>query len=71
MQATTTLTNTADSKGIKAEGERTWSGRKHGGHNRRIWRKIHIGIEEETLEVRALKVTGYTAPGVPGKQPVE
>jgi len=25
---------------------------------RRIWRKIHIGIDEETLEVRAVEVTG-------------
>src|SRR6056297_2982748 len=24
---------------------------------RRIWRKIHIGIDEETLEVRAVEVT--------------
>ncbi|MFG6620471.1 IS5 family transposase, partial [Sulfitobacter sp. 1A05707] len=28
-----------------------------GGSKRRIWRKIHIGIDEETLEVRAVKVT--------------
>ncbi|TQV66274.1 transposase, partial [Aliiroseovarius halocynthiae] len=31
---------------------------KHGGSKRRIWRKIHIGIDEETLEVRAVEVTG-------------
>ena len=30
---------------------------KHGGSKRRIWRKIHIGIDEETLEVRAVEVT--------------
>ena len=29
-----------------------------GGSKRRIWRKIHIGIDEETLEVRAVEVTG-------------
>jgi hypothetical protein len=28
-----------------------------GGPKRRIWRKIHIGIDEETLEVRAVEVT--------------
>ncbi len=28
-----------------------------GGSKRRIWRKIHIGIDEETLEVRAVEVT--------------
>ena len=46
-----------DSTGIKAEGEGAWNARKHGGSKRRIWRKIHIGIDEETLEVRAVEVT--------------
>ena len=47
-----------DSTGIKAKGEGEWNARKHGGSKRRIWRKIHIGIDEETLEVRAVEVTG-------------
>ena len=34
-----------------------WNARKHGGTKRRVWRKIHIGIDEETLEVRAVEVT--------------
>ena len=46
-----------DSTGIKAEGEGEWNARKHGGSRRRIWRKIHIAIDEETLEVRAVEVT--------------
>lgn len=46
-----------DSTGIKAEGEGEWNARKHGGTKRRIWRKIHLGIDEETLEVRAVEVT--------------
>jgi hypothetical protein len=46
-----------DSTGIKAEGEGEWNALKHGGSKRRIWRKIHIGIDEETLEVRAVEVT--------------
>lgn len=46
-----------DSTGIKAEGEGEWNARKHGDPKRRIWRKIHIGIDEETLEVRAVEVT--------------
>ena len=33
-----------------------WNARKHGGSKRRVWRKIHIGIDEETLEVRAVEV---------------
>lgn len=46
-----------DSTGIKAEGEGEWNARNHGSPKRRIWRKIHIGIDEETLEVRAVEVT--------------
>src|SRR5680860_1712839 len=46
-----------DSTGIKAEGEGEWNARKHGGAKRRIWRKIHIGIDEETLEIRSIEVT--------------
>jgi hypothetical protein len=46
-----------DSTGIKSEGEGEWNARKHGGSKRRIWRKVHIGIDEETLEVRAVEVT--------------
>ena len=40
-----------DSTGIKAEGKGEWYARKHGGLKRRIWCKMHIGIDEETLEV--------------------
>lgn len=47
-----------DSTGIKAEGEGEWNAGKHGGPKRRIWRKIHIGIDKETLEVRAVEITG-------------
>lgn len=47
-----------DSTGIKAEGEGEWHARKHGGPKRRVWRKIHLGIDEQTLEVRAVEITG-------------
>jgi hypothetical protein len=47
-----------DSTGIKVEGESEWSARYHGGPMRRIWREIHLGIDEQTLEVRAVQVTG-------------
>jgi hypothetical protein len=36
-----------DSTGIKVEGEGEWNARKHGGSKRRVWRKIHIGIDEK------------------------
>lgn len=32
-----------DSTGIKVEGEGEWNARKHGGSERRVWRKTHIG----------------------------
>lgn len=32
--------------------------RKHGGPKRRVWRKIHLGIDEQTLAVRAVETTG-------------
>ena len=31
--------------------------RKHGGTKRRVWRKIHIGIDAQTLEIRAAEFT--------------
>ncbi|UOA20709.1 hypothetical protein DSM14862_03547 (plasmid) [Sulfitobacter indolifex] len=45
-----------DSTGIEGEGE--WNARKDGGPKRRVWRKIHIGIDEQTLEIRAVEITG-------------
>jgi hypothetical protein len=47
-----------DSTGIKAEGEGEWNTRKHGGTKRRLWRKIHIGVDEQTPEIRAIEITG-------------
>ena len=46
-----------DSTGIKVEGEGEWNARKHGGPKRRVWRKIHIGLDEQTLEIRAAEFT--------------
>ena len=46
-----------DGTSIKAEGEGEWNVRKHGGSKRRLWRTILIGIDEETLEIRAIEVT--------------
>ena len=46
-----------DSTGIKVEGEGEWNARKHGGPKRRVWRKIHLGIDEQTLGIRAAEFT--------------
>jgi transposase len=54
-----------DSTGIKAEGEGEWSARKHDGPKRRVWRKIHIGIDEQTLEIRAVEITGSNTGDAP------
>ena len=58
-----------DSTGIKVEGEGAWHARKHGGPKRRVWRKIHLGIDGETLEIRAVEIIGShigDAPVLPG-----
>ncbi len=47
----------ADSTGIMVEGEGDWNARPHGGAKRRVWRKVHLGTDEQTLEVRAVVVT--------------
>jgi len=51
------------------EGEGEWHTCKHGGPKRRVWRKIHLRIDEDTLEIRAVKVTTSNvadAPMLPG-----
>ena len=58
-----------DSTGIKVRGEGEWHARKHGGARRRVWRKVHLAVDEATLEVRAVEITGSgvgDAPMLPG-----
>lgn len=38
---------------------------KHGGSKRRVWRKIHLGIDEETLEIRAIEVSSSNVGDAP------
>jgi hypothetical protein len=54
-----------DSTGIKAEGEGEWNARKYGGPKRRLWRKIHIGLDEQTLEIRTIEVTSSSIGDAP------
>ena len=44
-----------DSTGIKAEGEGEWFAKKHGPSKPRQWRKVHLGIDADTLEIRAIE----------------
>ncbi|MBP7647202.1 MAG: IS5 family transposase [Comamonas sp.] len=46
-----------DSTGIKFLGEGEWKCKKHGSERRRQWRKLHIGIDAQTLQIRAICVT--------------
>lgn len=46
-----------DSTGFKIEGEGEWNARKHGCPKRRVWRKYHLGIDEQTQEIRAVDFT--------------
>ena len=47
-----------DSTGIKVEGEGEWHPRKHGASKHRIWRQLHKAIDEGSLEIRAVEITG-------------
>ncbi|MGX7347073.1 IS5 family transposase [Acetobacter pasteurianus] len=47
-----------DSTGLKVEGEGEWHIRKHGASKHRIWRKLHIAIDEGSMEIRAVEMTG-------------
>jgi len=44
-------------RGIRGECEGEWNARKHGGTRRRVGCKIYLGIDEKTLEVRAVEIT--------------
>lgn len=44
------------STGIKVAGEGEWRARKHDGPKWRVWRKILLGMDEETQEVWSIKI---------------
>ncbi|MDM1769911.1 IS5 family transposase, partial [Acinetobacter sp. 226-4] len=46
-----------DSTGMKFLGEGEWKRKKHGAEYRRQWRKLHIGIDAKTLQIRAIQLT--------------
>jgi len=46
-----------DSTGVKIYGEGEWKVRQHGWTRRRTWRKLHVGVDESTGEIRAAVVT--------------
>lgn len=46
-----------DSTGLKFLGEGEWKCKKHQPEYRRQWRKLHIGIDAKTLQIRAVQLT--------------
>ena len=46
-----------DSTGIKFLGEGKWKCKKQPPERRRQWRKLHIGIDTQTLQIRVICVT--------------
>ncbi|KQC95567.1 IS5 family transposase [Acinetobacter soli] len=46
-----------DSTGMKFLGEGELKRKKHGPEYRRQWRKLHIGIDAKTLQIRAVQLT--------------
>ena len=46
-----------DSTGLKFLGEGEWKRKKHQPEYRRHWRKLHIGIDAEPLQIRSVQLT--------------
>jgi len=66
-----------DSTGVKLYGEGEWKVRKHGYSKRRTWRKVHLGLDVKTGQVRAALMThqdvddASVLPGLLGQIPVD
>lgn len=54
-----------DSTGVKMLGEGEWKTKKHGADYRRQWRKVHLRIDAQTLEIRAIEVTSNSVGDAP------
>ena len=65
LSSTTALDLLVDSTGIKFLGEGECKRKKHGAEYRRQWRKVHLGIDANTLEIRAIEVTDNSVGDAP------
>jgi len=54
-----------DSTGLKVFGEGEWKVRQHGWSKRRLWRKLHLGVNEATGEILAHELTESNAHDAP------
>lgn len=65
-----------DSTGLKVLGEGEWKVRQHGADRRRVWRKVHLVVDADSHEVRAVELTdhrhgdGEVVPGLLAQVPV-
>jgi len=50
-----------DSTGLKLFGADEWHTDKHGGRDRRTWRKLHLAVDAESGEILAAALTGTEA----------
>jgi hypothetical protein len=57
MQAVRGCTCLADSTGIKFLGKSECKTKRHGAEHRRQCRKVHLGIDVDTLQIRSIAVT--------------
>ena len=48
-----------DSTGLKVLGEGEWKVRKHGADQRRVWRKVHLAVDADNHDVRAVEMTDH------------
>jgi hypothetical protein len=48
-----------DSTGLKVLGEGEWKVMKHEADKRRVWRKVHLVIDADSHEVRAVEMTDH------------
>jgi hypothetical protein len=58
-----------DSTGLKVFGEGEWKVRTHGVGKRRVWRKLHLGVDEASGEILAHELTMnnvHDGPVLPG-----
>ena len=46
-----------DSTGLKVYGEGEWTMRTHGKQKRRVWRKLHLGVDEASNEILVHELT--------------
>jgi hypothetical protein len=48
-----------DSSGLKVLGEGEWKVRRHGADRRRVWRKVHLAMDAEGHDIRAVEMTDH------------